>query len=105
MPLTASFMDGHAAKIVAGFPQSISWGGTSYACTADDLTNVEDPELAGYMADATILFHIRLALFTDSRPAVGDQITYGSTVYRVLSAVTSVGGVWLDLACTDKDQR
>lgn len=101
MTLTAAELDADLVEILADFPQSVTIGGETYACAADDLTVGRTPDEAGIFSDDAIEIHLRTALFT-ARPVAGSTVTYGSRVLRVASVRTSADDNLLTLVCQEK---
>ena len=101
MSLTSAELDADLVEIIADFPQSVSIGGSTYACAADDLTVGRSPDEAGVFAEDTIEIHVRTARFT-SRPVAGSTLTYGGRVLRVASVRTAADDNLLTLVCQEK---
>lgn len=102
MSLTKANLDADLDTIIAEFPQSFTFGGTSYVCAADDITEGRNPAEAGVFADDALTLHVRTALFTGTRPVSGNKITYSSRTFRIVSVFTSVDDNMLRLTCEEE---
>ena len=105
MTLNDTDLDSDLVEIVADYPQSFGFGGTAYACVADDLTMGHRPAEAGIFDEDSLVIHVRTAILPDTRPAAGDTIVYpgitGST-YRVKTAKTGPDDLLLVLTCEEE---
>lgn len=101
MSITNAQLDSDLTAIIADYPQSVTWKGTSYVCAADDLTKGRRGDDAGIFADDTLNIHIRTALFVTTRPRNGEQVTYSGASYRIVSVKTGPDDLMLTLNCEE----
>jgi len=102
MSITTSELDADLLDIIAEYPQAFTFGGTSYVCAADDLSEGRRPVLAGDFGDDAVVIRARTAILPTVKPAAGDTLTYLSRTLRIVRVDTSVDGSMMTLTCEEK---
>ena len=92
-------------EIVTDIGHACTWKGTAYDCVISEPDMEADIETGGFMPEGSFNLKIPRAAFNAGAgpfPAESDRITYGGTVYRVLSPTNKNDSAYIRLVLTPK---
>lgn len=80
--------DRDLSQVIPDVTDTVTIGGTDYACNAEPRDHRREVMDAGFMADYDLVVHVRSSLFS-TRPSPGATATRGGITYRIENVRTS----------------